>query len=77
MTTADRLLVLYASQTGNSEWIAKNIDEQARERGFASRCLSMDAAADEVRACHKFKIPRSHHHETRHAEIADARRAAE
>lgn len=48
MTSSDHLLVLYASQTGNAEWIAKNIDDQAKERGFESRCLSMDAASEEA-----------------------------
>lgn len=39
---AHALLVLYASQTGNAEYIAKNIHQQAQERGFESACLAMD-----------------------------------
>ena len=39
---ASRMMVIYASQTGNAEHIAKNIDVQARERGFPSSCHVMD-----------------------------------
>ncbi|KAJ3038773.1 hypothetical protein HDV00_000348 [Rhizophlyctis rosea] len=43
--TADRahqLVVLYASQTGNAEWIAKHIHEEALARGFQSQCYVLD-----------------------------------
>ena len=39
---ASELLVLYASQTGNAEFIAKNVHGQAVERGYKSTCLTMD-----------------------------------
>ncbi|KAI9011275.1 hypothetical protein BC832DRAFT_519732, partial [Gaertneriomyces semiglobifer] len=38
--------VLYASQTGNAEWIAKHIHEEALARGYASTCHSLDDHAD-------------------------------
>ena len=41
-TLADHVLVLYASQTGNAEYIAKNVDAQAKERGFVSTCFMLD-----------------------------------
>lgn len=39
---ASGLTVLYASQTGNAEWIAKNVNDEARERGFKSTCYVLD-----------------------------------
>ena len=34
--------ILWASQTGNAEWIAKNIHSEAKERGYVGECLPMD-----------------------------------
>ncbi|RIA98415.1 hypothetical protein C1645_870670 [Glomus cerebriforme] len=44
MTTekSSRFLILYASQTGNAEWISKNIHQEASERGFANECHVME-----------------------------------
>ena len=42
MTMQDQFVILYASQTGNSEWIAKSIHQQAQERGFKCHCYVMD-----------------------------------
>ncbi|TPX58123.1 hypothetical protein PhCBS80983_g03352 [Powellomyces hirtus] len=41
-TKADSLAVLFASQTGNAEWIAKHIHEEALARGIASTCHVLD-----------------------------------
>ncbi|KAJ3188746.1 hypothetical protein HDU85_004460 [Gaertneriomyces sp. JEL0708] len=48
MTTgkAEAIAVLYASQTGNAEWIAKHIHEEALARGYASTCHTLDDHAD-------------------------------
>ncbi|RKP05552.1 hypothetical protein THASP1DRAFT_25969 [Thamnocephalis sphaerospora] len=43
---ADRLVIFYASQTGNAEWIAKSLDKSAAERGYQCRCLAMDDHAE-------------------------------
>jgi sulfite reductase alpha subunit-like flavoprotein len=43
---SDNLVVFYASQTGNAEWIAKSIDKAAVERGYVSRCFAMDDYAE-------------------------------
>jgi methionine synthase reductase len=41
------LLVLYASQTGNAEWIAKNIEQESRKKGFVDvSCMTCDAYAE-------------------------------
>lgn len=45
---ASSMLVLFASQTGNSEYIAKNINDEAKKRGFISKCMMMDAYTDSV-----------------------------
>lgn len=47
MTTdrAGTLAILYASQTGNAEWIAKHIHEEALARGFTSTCHALDEHA--------------------------------
>ena len=37
-----KFVILYASQTGNAEWIAKNIHQEALERGFDSSCHVME-----------------------------------
>ena len=39
---ASSYTILWASQTGNAEWIAKNIDSEAKERGYVGECLPMD-----------------------------------
>ncbi|KAJ3093135.1 hypothetical protein HK102_007974 [Quaeritorhiza haematococci] len=39
---ADSLVVLYASQTGNAEFIAKHIHEEALQHGFSSECHILD-----------------------------------
>ncbi|KAJ3146680.1 hypothetical protein HDU86_008424 [Geranomyces michiganensis] len=39
---AASLAVLYASQTGNAEWIAKHIHEEALARGIKSACHVLD-----------------------------------
>lgn len=39
---ASRFTVLWASQTGNAEWIAKNIHSEAVERGYVGDCYPMD-----------------------------------
>ncbi|KAG5459843.1 MAG: hypothetical protein BJ554DRAFT_8186 [Olpidium bornovanus] len=43
---ASRLTVLYASQTGNAEFIAKAVADEARERGYAVRCRPPDHGDD-------------------------------
>ncbi|KAI8380043.1 hypothetical protein BD560DRAFT_347632 [Blakeslea trispora] len=35
-------LILWASQTGNAEWIAKNIHTEALKKGYRGQCLVMD-----------------------------------
>jgi methionine synthase reductase len=39
---AESLLVLYASQTGNAEWIARHISSEAQERGFSSSIFTLN-----------------------------------
>ncbi|CAG8446332.1 17285_t:CDS:2 [Acaulospora colombiana] len=39
---SSRLVVFYASQTGNAEWIAKNVHQEALKRGFSSECFVLD-----------------------------------
>lgn len=39
---SSRFVILYASQTGNAEWIAKNIHQEASERGFVNECYVME-----------------------------------
>ncbi|KAI9268982.1 hypothetical protein BDA99DRAFT_603175 [Phascolomyces articulosus] len=40
---ASSYTILWASQTGNAEWIAKNIHSEAKERGYVGECFGMDA----------------------------------
>ena len=40
---ASSYVILWASQTGNAEWIAKNIHSEAKERGYVGECFGMDA----------------------------------
>ncbi|KAI9484380.1 hypothetical protein BDB00DRAFT_878910 [Zychaea mexicana] len=40
---ASSYTILWASQTGNAEWIAKNIHSEAKQRGYAGECFAMDA----------------------------------
>ncbi|OZJ03249.1 hypothetical protein BZG36_03522 [Bifiguratus adelaidae] len=53
MSKADRIVVLYGSQTGNAEWIAKNIHSEAKERGYSGECFALDdhekAEIDKIR----------------------------
>ena len=39
---SNKLVVLYASQTGNAEWIAKSISQEAIQRGFNSECYATE-----------------------------------
>lgn len=39
---AESYRILWASQTGNAEWIAKNIHSEAKQRGYAGECYPMD-----------------------------------
>ncbi|KAI8365331.1 uncharacterized protein BYT42DRAFT_550196 [Radiomyces spectabilis] len=39
---ASSYLILWASQTGNAEWIAKNIHSEAQKRGYTGECFVMD-----------------------------------
>ncbi|KAJ3281618.1 hypothetical protein HK104_011363 [Borealophlyctis nickersoniae] len=39
---ASQLVVLYASQTGNAEWMAKHVHEEALAKGFSSECFVLD-----------------------------------
>ncbi|CAG8478055.1 9783_t:CDS:2, partial [Ambispora leptoticha] len=39
---SEKYVILYASQTGNAEWIAKNIHQEANERGFSGECHVMN-----------------------------------
>ncbi|CEP19558.1 hypothetical protein [Parasitella parasitica] len=39
---ASEYLVLWASQTGNAEWIAKNIHTEAGKKGYKGECFVMD-----------------------------------
>ncbi|KAG2219979.1 hypothetical protein INT45_001878 [Circinella minor] len=39
---ASSYTILWASQTGNAEWIAKSIHSEAKERGYVGDCLPMD-----------------------------------
>jgi methionine synthase reductase len=53
----ETLTVLYASQTGNAEWIAKHIYQDAASRGYqVSKCVSLDSHAEvslTIRTCVK------------------------
>jgi methionine synthase reductase len=44
MTTEkkSKFVILYASQTGNAEWISKSIHQEALERGFGNECYVME-----------------------------------
>lgn len=39
---AAEYLILWASQTGNAEWIAKNIHTEAGKKGYKGSCFVMD-----------------------------------
>ncbi|CEI93801.1 hypothetical protein RMCBS344292_08027 [Rhizopus microsporus] len=39
---ASTYLILWASQTGNAEWIAKNIHTEAAKKGYTGDCFVMD-----------------------------------
>ncbi|KAI8994647.1 hypothetical protein BDB01DRAFT_846667 [Pilobolus umbonatus] len=39
---APKYLILWASQTGNAEWIAKNIHSEATNKGYKGDCFVMD-----------------------------------
>jgi methionine synthase reductase len=39
---ATEYLILWASQTGNAEWIAKNIHTEAGKKGYKGSCFVMD-----------------------------------
>ncbi|KAI8093114.1 uncharacterized protein BX664DRAFT_357588 [Halteromyces radiatus] len=39
---AESYLILWASQTGSAEWIAKNIHSEAAQRGYKGTCVLMD-----------------------------------
>ncbi|CAJ0844444.1 10580_t:CDS:10 [Entrophospora sp. SA101] len=39
---SERFIIFYASQTGNSEWIAKNIHKEALEHGYSNECFVCD-----------------------------------
>lgn len=39
---ASTYLILWASQTGNAEWIAKNIHTEATKKGYTGDCFVMD-----------------------------------
>lgn len=39
---APKYAILWASQTGNAEWIAKNIHKEAQARGFTGECFVMN-----------------------------------
>ncbi|ORX62182.1 riboflavin synthase domain-like protein [Hesseltinella vesiculosa] len=40
--SAESYLILWASQTGNAEWIAKNIHSEAKKRGYKGDCVLMN-----------------------------------
>jgi methionine synthase reductase len=42
MGIASNYAVLWASQTGNAEWIAKNIHDEAKSKGYTGGCFVMD-----------------------------------
>ncbi|GAN07784.1 methionine synthase reductase [Mucor ambiguus] len=42
---ASEYLILWASQTGNAEWIAKNIHTEAGKKGYKGECFVMDEFA--------------------------------
>lgn len=42
---ASDYLILWASQTGNAEWIAKNIHTEAGKKGYKGECFVMDEFA--------------------------------
>lgn len=37
-----RFIIFYAPQTGNAQWIAKNIHKEALGRGFSNECFVCD-----------------------------------
>ncbi|KAI7881395.1 riboflavin synthase domain-like protein [Lichtheimia hyalospora FSU 10163] len=39
---ASSFTILWASQTGNAEWIAKNIFSEAKQRGYSGECFAME-----------------------------------
>lgn len=39
---ASSFTILWASQTGNAEWIAKNIFSEAKQRGYSGECYAME-----------------------------------
>jgi methionine synthase reductase len=39
---ASSYAILWASQTGNAEWIAKAIHKEAQSRGFTGECFVMN-----------------------------------
>lgn len=39
---AESYLILWASQTGSAEWIAKNIHTEATQRGYKGTCVLMN-----------------------------------
>lgn len=39
---ASEYLILWASQTGSAEWIAKNIHTEAQSKGYTGQCVVMD-----------------------------------
>ncbi|KAL0082050.1 hypothetical protein J3Q64DRAFT_1721467 [Phycomyces blakesleeanus] len=42
MALATSYVILWASQTGNAEWIAKNIHTEAKNKGYRGECYLMD-----------------------------------
>ena len=39
---AKQVLILYGSQTGNAEWIARHIFSESQERGYTSVIMTLD-----------------------------------
>lgn len=39
---ASEYLILWASQTGSAEWIAKNVHTEALSKGYTGQCVVMD-----------------------------------
>lgn len=39
---ASEYLILWASQTGSAEWIAKNVHTEALSKGYKGQCFVMD-----------------------------------
>ena len=48
MIKSSKLVIFYASQTGNAEWIAKHIASEAIDRGFQSSVLVLN---DHAQVC--------------------------